>query len=557
MILGIDLGTSNSLAGVFRNGKVELIPNGTGGFAIPSVVSIDKKNNVCTGVIAKEKLISHPEETAAMFKRDIGTDKKFTLSGKEYTAEELSAVLLQSIRQMAEKYVGEELTEAVISVPAFFLNPQRQAVLRAAKIAGLHVKQIINEPTAAAIAYNISENSADPDAERIILVLDLGGGTFDISLMEATSDVMEVVAVCGDNKLGGKDFTERMQNLFLEKCSLGEVTDKQDKEKLWKSAERAKIQLSENGEATVSCLLGGKYYECTVTEEEYTTACWDLLEKMRKLVIRTINESQYQSHEVDEIIMIGGGTKLSIVRKMISAISGKDIEYKINPDEAVALGAAFKGAMYEKNPDLKDVVMTDICPYYICEKNRKLYTYDYVREFTTLIPKNHIVPSCITFNLSLKSGWYVDKFCQTEDEVGSGYVNLGKVDVVVPMTKEERTDLEKRIIFDNHGIIHAEYYFPCTGRTISTSFSEREGIDDEETRLELEKLRYNSKNSTDNKAYILSRAESLYCELLDDDREEIGRIIGNLESAFKTRKKTVIADAIKEFEDFEKRFSLI
>lgn len=551
MILGIDLGTSNSLASVFRGGKVELIPSGTGSYAIPSVVSIDKDGTVYTGEVAREKLITCPDETASMFKRDIGTKKEFILSGKPYTAEKLSAILLQSIKQRAEKYINEEITEAVISVPAFFLNPQRQAVIRAAKLAGLHVRQIINEPTAAAIAYNIFESQIDSDKERVIMVLDLGGGTFDISIMEAASDVMEVVAVCGDNKLGGKDFTDCMQKLFLEKCGLSEVSEGQDREKLWKSAERAKKVLSENGEVNFTCVIGERLYECLITEDEYTAACWELLEKMRKLVIRTISESQYQSHEIDDIIMIGGGTKLSVVRKMINKISGKEIDYRINPDEAVVYGAALKGAMCEKNTDLRDVVMTDICPYYICQKGQKLYTYDYVRKFPVLIPKNHIVPACITFKGKLSARWYTETYCQTEDEIGTGSIELGELTFVVPQCKEEKTDYVKRLIFDNHGILHCEYYFPCIDRTYSTAFSENDDIDDEASRQELEVLRYNCQsNEQEQNMLLLSRAESLYCECLGKDRDMLGEMIGQLEEAFQSKKKTVIAKAKKEFEAF-------
>lgn len=555
MIIGIDLGTSNSLAGVYKDGRVQLIPSGNGVYIIPSVVSIDDDGAVYVGDLAKERLITHPDRTAAMFKRNIGTKETYNLAGHTYTAESLSAILLQSIKQNAEKYLGEEIKEAVISVPAFFLNPQRQAVLRAAKLAGLQVKKIINEPTAAAIAYNIAESNESDDSQRVIMVLDLGGGTFDISIMEATNEVMEVIAVCGDNKLGGRDFTNKMMELFLKKCNLGAISSPQDKEKLWKSAEKAKRILSEQGEATVSCVIGDELYTCKVTEEEYTKACRDLLEKMRKLIMRAVSESKYQSFEIDEIILIGGGTRLSIVKKLIEKMSGKKADYKINPDEAVVYGAALQGALYEKNHDLKNVVMTDVCPYYIggC-RFKSGRGFDGVLLKDVLIPKNHIIPACISdklYSYPEENSLYV---YQMEDEFGANEVLLGEVKFIVPYTQNEKTEIVRRVIFDSHGIIHHEVYIPCMDKTYTTSFSEMDDNDVEDVSRELEKLRY--MNEEDENSILIAKAESLYCECIGEERERIGDLIGELEKALKLGKKgkRQITAARKAVSDFIERY---
>ena len=241
MILGIDLGTSNSLAAAYIDGEVVLVKNKAGGHTIPSVISADIEGNVYTGDLAIHRENQYGDMSVSIFKRSMGTGKKFWLGDISYTAEELSSILLKAIRNQAEEFFGEEITEAVISVPAFFNNFQRKSVINAGKIAGFDVKRIINEPTAAAIAYGVQNTDED---RKVIIVLDLGGGTFDISVMEVNGSVMEVVAVCGDNKLGGGDFTKRLIKLFKEYNSIEGELDKEDETALWNEAEKAKHQIT-------------------------------------------------------------------------------------------------------------------------------------------------------------------------------------------------------------------------------------------------------------------------------------------------------------------------
>ena len=259
----------------------------------------------------------------------------------------------------------KKVKDAIISVPAFFNNLQREAVIKAGELAGLNVKKIINEPTSAAMAYGI-EN--DDKEEKAIIVLDLGGGTFDISIMEVSGSVMEVVAICGDNKLGGNDFTDRLVGKFISDNGLEESISIEDKNALWKAAEKGKIEMSDKGAANIKCTINNIHYSMEITEEEYENICFDLLEKIRHLTIRAIDESKYLAEEIRDIVLVGGGTKLSVVKKMMEKMIDKELNYSINPDEAVVRGAAMQGAMMEKNEDLKELVMTDICPYYILEK---------------------------------------------------------------------------------------------------------------------------------------------------------------------------------------------
>ena len=239
MILGIDLGTSNSMASVYKDGEVKIIPSSFGSYVTPSVVNLDEEGSFITGELAKERKITEPLNTVDMFKRKMGSNHLFNIGSMQLSAEELSAVVLKSLKSDAQKFLGEEVFEAIISVPAFFNNPQREAVLRAGKLAGLNVRKIINEPTAAALAYGV-ENTENQE-ERVVIVLDLGGGTFDISIMEICQNTMEVVAICGDNKLGGNDFTEVIVELFKEANNIDSQISEAEKVMLWKKSEKPKL----------------------------------------------------------------------------------------------------------------------------------------------------------------------------------------------------------------------------------------------------------------------------------------------------------------------------
>lgn len=554
MILGIDLGTSNSLAAVYKDGEVKLIKNSIGEYTMPSVVSIDDSGMFLTGAVARERLTSHPDKTASLFKRSIGTDKTFSLGDKELNAEELSAIVLKGIKEDAERFLGETIEDAIISVPAFFSNPQRKAVIRAGQLAGFNIKKIINEPTAAAMAYNMlstaedCEDNPNDENERIIMVLDLGGGTFDISIMEATKDVMEVVAVCGDNELGGRDFTRCLMELILRKCDIATELSTEDFERLWKCAERAKIAISESGEAYVKCRISDIEYECYITEAEYELECFDLLERIRRLMVQAVAESEYESQDIEDVIMVGGGTKLSIVKRMLEKVTDKELSYKINPDEAVVYGAALQGALYEKSENLRDVVMMDICPYYIGNSRTYCGTYEYYKGFTPFIRKNHIIPAKVSERLYVQPSYYIDKILYAEDKFGNGWDLVGRLEYVVPETEEDTTEVVTNYIIDTNGIIHHEVYIPCIDKTYSTTVLNREsGLDMEQAKARLEELRYLEidEKMNDENGLLLARAESLYCEMAPNEQEAIGRLIADMEVALKANKKRNLENAKK------------
>ena len=540
MILGIDLGTSNSMAAIYKEGQAVLIQSRTGRYLIPSVVSIDENGLFYTGDVAKERKLSHPKTTVDLFKCSIGSEKMFSIGDKEIRAEELSAILLKSIKEDAEYFLGQEVREAVISVPAFFTNPQRKAVIQAGELAGFHVKKIVNEPTAAAIAYGIQNMDLDKgDQEQVILVLDLGGGTFDISVMEVTSGVMEVIAICGDNKLGGGDFTKRLITLFLKTNSIERQLSPNDMAVLWNQAQKAKHQITEEGRGEMRCILNNEEYTYSITEEAYEEACMDLLEKIRKLTLRAVEESKYESEEIDEIIMVGGGTKLSIVKKMIEKMLGKELDYKINPDKAVAIGAAMQGALLEKDKEMKDLVMTDICPHYIGFEVWDTRGWDVQLGFDVVIPKNTTIPARRSVVHTLHPGRFCNAVLQSEDKDGILSSLLGEIHFIRPDLGTEYVSVHKTITYDTNGIIHVEVYVPDTNVKFETLIRKDNcELTMEEAKKRLEELQYMNLGPRENEGdhLLMARAERVYAEALGKERKQVGDKIEEFESALHSGK---------------------
>lgn len=542
MILGIDLGTSNSLAAIYKDGKVHMIPNSTGGYVTPSVVNVDENGVFYTGEIAKNRKNTHSGETVDMFKRSMGTEDIFTIGNMNLKAEELSAIILKSIKNDAENYLNENVSDVIISVPAFFNNYQREAVLRAGALAGLNVKKIINEPTSAALAYGVRE--VDRDNEHVIMVLDLGGGTFDISIMEVDGDTMEVISVCGDNNLGGRDFTEKLIELFLSANNIIDELTEDEKSKLWVKAEKAKCAISNNGKGDITCDINGNTYNYEITEEEYEEACFDLLSRIRALTLRAVAESSYMSYEIKDIIMVGGGTKLSIVKKAIEKMTDKQIEYRINPDEAVVIGAAIQGALMERNENVRQLVMTDICPYYIMsiEEDRRLC--DLVKVPNIIINKNVTVPVKYSETVMEYPGAETIEIYQSEDRYGENKIKIGECKYVVPSVKAQTCKVVKSAVFDNNGILRYEVYIPAVKKTYSTTIlSDRSDMDEKEINKKLEELNNLQLADVSEDELIMARLENLYVETVGNEREKAEELIAYYEDAVKTGKKSVINEA--------------
>ena len=364
-IIGIDLGTTNSCVAVYEGSEPIVIPNPEGARTTPSVVAFSKTGERMVGQVAKRQSITNPDRTVISIKRDMGTNKKVTIDGKAYTPQEISAMILQKLKSDAEAYLGTTVTEAVITVPAYFTDAQRQATKDAGKIAGLDVKRIINEPTAAALAYGI-----DKENDQKIMVFDLGGGTFDVSLLEISDGVFEVLATAGNNRLGGDDFDQRIINWMVEQFKKENGVDlRNDKmvmQRLKDAAEKAKIELSGMTASNINLPFitataqGPLHFEATLTRAEFDRITSDLVEATMGPTKQVLRDSGLSANEIDKVLLVGGSTRIPAVQDAVKKFLGKDPFKGINPDECVAVGAAIQGGVL--GGDVKDLLLLDVTP---------------------------------------------------------------------------------------------------------------------------------------------------------------------------------------------------
>ncbi len=364
-IIGIDLGTTNSCVAVYEGSEPIVIPNPEGARTTPSVVAFSKSGERMVGEVAKRQSITNPDRTVISIKRDMGTNKKVSIDGKDYTPQEISAMILQKLKADAESYLGTSVTQAVITVPAYFTDAQRQATKDAGRIAGLDVQRIINEPTAAALAYGI-----DKENDQKIMVFDLGGGTFDVSLLEISDGVFEVLATAGNNKLGGDDFDQRiidwMAAKFQQENGIDLRNDKMVLQRLKDAAEKAKIELSGMSASNINLpfitatAAGPLHFEATLTRAEFDRITSDLVEATMGPTKQVLRDSGLSANEIDKILLVGGSTRIPAVQDAVKKFLGKEPFKGINPDECVAVGAAIQGGVL--GGDVKDLLLLDVTP---------------------------------------------------------------------------------------------------------------------------------------------------------------------------------------------------
>ena len=388
-IIGIDLGTTNSCVAVLEGGEAVVIANAEGGRTTPSVVAFSKTGERMVGQVAKRQAVTNADRTIASIKRHMGENYHVAVDGKNYTPQEISAMVLQKLKADAEAYLGQTVTEAVITVPAYFSDAQRQATKDAGKIAGLEVKRIINEPTAAALAYGL-----DKEGEQKIMVYDLGGGTFDVSILEIGDGIVEVLATAGDTRLGGDDFDQRVMDYLVAEFKKAEgidlSADKVAAQRLKEAAEKAKIELSGMTSTNVNLpyitadATGPKHLDVTLTRAKFNELTADLVERTMKPVRQSLSDAGLKPSDLDKVLLVGGSTRIPAVQEAVKGITGKEGFKGINPDECVALGAAIQGGVL--TGDVKDVVLLDVTPLSL-----GIETMGGV--FTRLIDRNTTIPT--------------------------------------------------------------------------------------------------------------------------------------------------------------------
>ncbi|MGZ6015135.1 MAG: Hsp70 family protein, partial [Phenylobacterium sp.] len=469
MIVGIDLGTTNSAVGVWRDGRAELIPNSLGHLLTPSAVSLDEfTGEVLVGLAARERQSTRAGSTATAFKRYMGSSRVTRLGKRDFLPEELSALVLRSLKADAEAYLGEPVTEAVITVPAYFNDKQRKATRRAGELAGFKVERLLNEPTAAALAYGIHQLGDDTR----FLVFDLGGGTFDVSILEIFEGIVEVRASTGDNRLGGEDFNELIAEHFSKsRLAALKDTDRHDaalQQRLREAAERTRRALTDAASAKMSLVWKDKAYQDEITAEAFEDMCAPLLTRLRDPVLRALRDGAIHSEQLKEIVLVGGATRMPVVRKAVTRMFGRFPSNAVNPDEAVAIGAAIQAGLKARDSDLKEVVLTDVCPYSLGVGVAERLPDGSLRHgvFSPIIERNTVIPASRIHSYSTIENYQrvIDlQICQGESRRIADNILLGRVRTQVPPAPAGEIEVLVRFTYDINGLLEVDVEVPSTG----------------------------------------------------------------------------------------------